>query len=403
MPAKSANFSSAERPLYSYHRALDAVLELGAVPERLLRVFYPLWRVQVEGRQRLSTEFDELEWFLERGIQERVATSAGDLAQLFGLEEPLVRRLLDGLRRIEHLRGAENRLALTALGLASLKDHRRYEDQHTRSQVYFEALGNRPLSSEHDQVPLFERLPEHTAFQAFSTLGRRWEKGVAEQWLAQPDHRHYNLPDEMAQMALIGEEPAYLPVYVVQRRAGKPADLPAFLVFSRLPGLRDAVLEAALNADPLAQNALRLERDGLEQAVENRMRYFHLKTDAWYLNASGPFGPQVMIDGHILQSANEPDDEESNGLTLRNVGRHLLVQDWCVWLTCDDGDLRREAAIEQALEWLQGVEKTPDGEQIARRLEVLSKRLLIETLTVEDVAAEARRRGLGRAQERLAR
>jgi hypothetical protein len=91
-----------ERLLYSPHKALDAVLALGAIPKRLFRIFYPLWRVRVEGRQRLATDFEELEWYMERGIRGRVDLG-GDLAHFFGLEARFVERLVNFLRAIGHI------------------------------------------------------------------------------------------------------------------------------------------------------------------------------------------------------------------------------------------------------------------------------------------------------------
>src|SRR5512133_1798772 len=103
MQMNSPATSSPKYLLYSHYRALDLVQEMGLIPLRLFRVLYPLWRVRVDGRQRIVTEFDELEWYLERGLQDGVFHSVKELATFFGLESVLVQKLSDRARQTGHL------------------------------------------------------------------------------------------------------------------------------------------------------------------------------------------------------------------------------------------------------------------------------------------------------------
>src|SRR5512140_3079588 len=115
MQMNSPASSSPKYLLYSHYRALDLVQEMGLIPLRLFRVLYPLWRVRIEGRQRIVTEFDELEWYLERGLQDAAFKSIKELAAFFGLELVLVQKLVDHARQSGHLSGDDEHLSLTEL------------------------------------------------------------------------------------------------------------------------------------------------------------------------------------------------------------------------------------------------------------------------------------------------
>jgi hypothetical protein len=397
MPVNSPE-NSAKRLLYSYYKALDQVQELGLVPLRLFRVLYPIWRVRVDGRQRVATEFDELEWFMERALQGAALESVAELAAFFGLEQPFVRRLIHFSRAIEHVRGDDEHLILTELGIASIKDRVRYEDQTTSTELYFDALGSAPLSPEHYKIPILEALPTgKTPFQAFTPFDRTWNRDA----LSLIDKKHFNIPDEISAAQLLNPEPAYLPVYFVEARAKEPSSPPRLLVFSQVRGLHDTVLEEAVNREPAVYRALKAKTDSRAEAVSRYFELSGLKKDDWYLNENGPWGAQVMVDGQVFLPDANTDEEESPRLTTRSVGRYALIYDWCIWVLCDDVDVRKQAAAEQLLEWLQGANAKPSQEEIKRKFANLCQRLSIQLLPVKTVLALARQKSLARAAERL--
>lgn len=380
--------------LYSHYKALDQVQELGFIPLRLFRVLYPLWRVRVDGQQRVAAEFDEMEWYLERGMLEAGFTSVTDLAVFFGLEPVFVQRLINSARGIGHISGDDAHLALTELGLASVQERVRYEEQKTSSELYFDALRNVPLTPEHYKIPILEALPPagKTPFQAFYQFDHTWNEDALTQML------QGDLPSEIAAVQLINREPAYMPAYFVEARENKPSSLPGLLVFSQVRGLRDTVLEEAVNRDPMVYRALKAKTDSRAEAVRRYFEQSGLKKDAWYLNENGPWGAQVMVDGQVFSSL---DDDESGRLSLRSVGRYTLIYDWCIWVVCDDANIRKQAAAEQLLEWLQSANATPSPNEIQRKFASLCQRLSIQLLPVKDVLALARKKGFARAAERL--
>ena len=397
MPATSPE-PCAKALLYSPHKALDLAQEAGLVPLRLFRVLYPIWRVRVDGRQRVATEFDELEWFMERGIQGAGLASVGALASFFGLDPALARRLIHFSRTSGHVSGDDEHLSVTELGIASIKARARYEDQTTSAELYFDALGNTPLTPEHFKVPILEALPAgKTPFQAFYPFDRAWDEGA----LKQIDKKRFGLPEEIAAAQLLQAEPAYLPAYFVEAREKDPASPPRLLVFSQVRGLRDTVLEETVNRDPTVYRALKARTDSRAEAVSRYFELSGLKKDDWYLNENGPWGAQVMVDGRVFLPDADADEEENVRLTMRSVGRYALIYGWCIWVMCDDVDVRKQAAAEQLLEWLQGANAKPSPEEIRRKFSYLRQRLSIQSLLFKNVLALARQRGFTRAAERL--
>ncbi len=377
--------------LYHPYKALDMVQEMGYIPVRLFKVLYPLWRVRVEGRQRLSGDFDELEWYLERGIGEAGLASVAELASFFGLEVDFVRRLVDLSRGIGHIRGEDGSLELTALGLASVKEKVRYEERKTATELYFDALGNKPLSAEHYKVPILEALPEKTTFQAFYQFDKTWQPEALSQLKD-------SLPADI-RAELLNREPAYLPAYFVEARGKEPSSPLRLLVFSQVRGLHDSVLQEAVNRDPIVYRALKAKTDSRAEAVRRYFEQSGLKKDAWYLNENGPWGAQVMVDGQVFLPG--ADEDESVRLSVRSVGRYALIYDWCIWVLCDDPSIRNQAAAEQLVDWLQAASARPSREEIQRKIHGLGQRLSIQPPAVSVLLSLARRKGQIRAAERL--
>gem|GEM_PF-1938692 len=403
MPTNYPATSSPKYLLYSHYRALDQVQDMGFIPVRLFRVLYPLWRVHVEGQQRVATDFDELEWTLERGIQDGGLHSVAELASFFGLEQAFVQRMVNFARGLGHISSDDSLFKLTALGTASVQDRARYEDQTTNAELYFDALGSIPLSMEHYKIPILEALPPEgkTPFQAFYQFDHTWNEDALAKMMMSPEKSRFNLPDEVISSHLISRDPVYMPVYFVEAHENKPASPLRLLVFSQVRGLRDTVIEDAVNRDPLVYRTLKAKTDSRFESVRKYFERSGLKKDAWYLNENGPQGAQVMVDGQVFIPGSDLEDAESGRLTLRSVGRYALIYDWCIWVMCDDASIRTQAAAEQLLEWLQGVNTQPAAGEINRKFISLCERLKIPRLPVKDALALARKIGLSRAAERL--
>jgi hypothetical protein len=403
MPINYPATSSRKSLLYSYHKALDQVQELGFVPLRLFRVLYPVWRVQVDGRQRIATDFDELEWYMARGLEEADFHSVSELASFFGVEIDFVQHLINFLRGIGHVVGDDDHLSLTDLGKASIRDRVRYEDQRTSTELYFDALGNIPLTPEHYKIPLIEALPEKTHYQAFYHFDHIWNPNTLDPLVKTPDKKRFNLPDEITDTQVIDRKPAYLPAYLIEaQEKSKSHSSPKLLVFSQVRGLHDTVLEDAVNQNLIVYRALKTRTDSRSGAVSRYFEKIGLKKDSWFLNENGPWGAQVELDMQVFLPEPEKLDEEENiGLAVRSVGRYILIYDWCIWVVCDDVNIRKQAAMEQLAEWLQGINVKPSPQEINQKFASLCQRLDLQRLPLDAVLELARRKGFARAAERI--
>ena len=401
MPANYPATSNPKYLLYSHYKALDQVQEMGLIPVRLFRVLYPLWRVRVEGRQRVATDFDELEWFIERGLHEAGLHSVAELCSFLGLEAAFVERLVGLARKIGHIAGEDGSLSLTPLGLDSVRERVRYEDRKLNTELYFDALGNMPLTPEHYKIPILESLPEKTPFQAFYQFDHVWSMDALEQMPKSPDRHLLNLPEAVSSAQLVSQEPVYMPVYFVEARENKPSGALHLMVFSQVRGLRDTTLEYAVNRDPKVFRALAARTNNRAESVQRHFEQSGLRKDAWYLNENGPWGAQVMVDGDVFLPGPDGDEDENGRLTLRSVGRYTLIFDWCIWVMCDDPKIRAQAAAEQLLEWLQNANIRPSQFETRQKIVSIGQRLRVENPSIQDLLAQARRNGLSRAAERL--
>ena len=400
------NFPAVSKPkylLYSYYKALDYVQAQGLLPQRLFRVLYPLWRVRVQGQQKVATEFDELEWFLERGLQEMGLHSVTDLAAFFGLEFDFVQRLVDSARRIGHLRGENDRLELTDLGIESVRDRVRYDLQKSSVDLYFDGLGCSPLSPEHAKIPILDDISgmAKSPFQAFSQFGQEWRPEALSEFLADTSRHDFLLPGQVSTSGLLSPEPVYMPAYFVEAQENKPGSPLRLLAFSQVKGLRDTALEDAVNRNPTVFRALKAKTGSRPDEIRRYFEQSGLKKDAWYLNEKGPWGAQVMVDGQVFLPNGDSDEETPGRLALRSVGRYALIYDWCIWVMCDDAGIRKQAAIEQLLEWLQNVNVTPAQIEISTKFASICHRLSLPQPAYDQVLLFARQRGLGRAAARL--
>ncbi len=403
MPANSNNASASERLLYSHHKVLDNVLNMEAVPQRLFRIFYPIWRVHVEGRQRIPQDFEELEWFIERGLHEAQLGSIEELCQYFGLKQRFVEKLVHFLQGINHIKNEQGQLTLTELGQESVRQRVRILEQDTSAMLYFDGFGSKPLSRDHYQIPFYGNLPEISPFRAIHNFGRQWDKKELDDLLNQSDRAQFGIWDEVTHLEAIGYDLVYLPVYIV-RHSNRRQDLLPCLAYSRIRNIRDTILEEIVNHDPLIRVPLQdANQNDLAPAVEQSLSQLGLVQNDYYLQREGPWGPQVMVDAGALKRLEHRygQGEKNRLLTIGNIGRYLLAREWCVWITCDDAEVRQRAAVEQLLEWLQHVSAKPTGEDLQQRLRVMRDRLRIKPVSVDTLMDEATQRGLGRALERL--
>lgn len=304
--------------LYSYEQALDAVADLGVIPQRLWKVLYPLYRVEIETDQRSETNFNSIEKRLLTAIAQAELRSVEDLARFFALDQRLVKNLVNRLQAIGHIELAHAPLTITELGLDSLRNGRAQSQLLTRHVLYFDAINCQPLLRDHykpgvqvytlDEIEALRNETETLRdFEQIAYIFLRWDETAIERLKARPDYYAYNLPDEIKIDTLHIRDDrdvdrlrdvVYLPVYAIERQPDERSEIPPILAFSRVKGYRDLILEKGLNSnndDVLGSIFQGKILDDLQKVVTTHLRNQGHTDDEWVFVPNGSHGPEVQL------------------------------------------------------------------------------------------------------------
>ena len=407
MHAKSDSSSPPDKLLYSYQKALDETVKHGASPRRLFRVLYPIRALVVQGRQRVSTDMEEIQWFIERAIQQADLTAPEELELFFGLDNKAIRAMLSFLEKIGHLVRVSGRLKLTKLGEESVAHHVSFQERDTQFKLYFDAFGNRPLRQEHYRIRFYENLPEQPGYWIFPPWFRQWDADSLTELIRRKDRSHYGVMDEISSISPTTEESIlYMPVHVVERQVDveETADLPVYLVFNTLPGYRDTELELSINQDLIILDWLRSTSADLLDALGKRLDMFGLGSKDYRIEQDPVWGIKVFIDPAVIsrQDGKSFSGGANQRITINHIGRYLLASEWCVLLTCDDYTIRQEAGVQDCLEMLEFSYSDPSLDDVRRSISMVNRRLNLPTdISVNMLFEEANRRKMDRAASRL--
>src|SRR6266700_3279619 len=248
--------------LYHPQRIIeDAQKEPGLAPVRLLALFFPLWRVELEGTFREQKPYALLEEYFERGIFEGQLQTIEELSAFFGIDSRLVAKVLDFLQTIEHVQYEQGRWFLRPLGQESLHEGQKYIPKKNRQEFYFEAFQCQPLTREHyDQMQV---CTEHEAEELVARYDRSrrgyrcerlfsfhpWNAVAIDDLAHRSDRDQYNLRKEISSIHQVGPpELVYLPIYLIEAR--KSNNQRIYLAYSRIRGRRDRFFEYIVNNYP---------------------------------------------------------------------------------------------------------------------------------------------------------
>lgn len=398
--------SPPERYLYSYQKALDETLGLGTLPRRLFRVLYPIRIIEVHGKQRIATDMEEIQRYIERAIHEAGLTTSEELQAFLGLDAQFVDKFLLFLTQIGHLTTMDNKLALTLLGLDSLEAGVCYQEYETNFMLYFDALGNQPLSQEHFRVKVYESISDNMGFWIFPPIFHSWDPNSIAKLQKQSDKSRYGLLDEVVTVISSREDKiVYMPVYIVERAIDVPlgSNLPLYLVFNTVKGYRDFELEQALNGDSISINWLKNAGEPLGVALNSKLDTIGIKIKNSQLRQNPLVGIELVLNTEDISHGNSSSSVElEKNITVQRIGKYLLASEWCVWLTCDDPGIRLEAGIQNCLEWLEYSFSKPEVKAISQFIEIVNKRLVTNpAITISRLREEAKKRDMYRAKERL--
>lgn len=330
---------------YPCERALeDAVYERGFAPTRLFRILLPIWSVEIRADITEGEPYALIDRFLERGIAEAGLTGRDDLSRFFGLDPVVVDRALRFLSAVGHVGGQDGALALTDLGLRSLRDGRRYEvTRQDRRTLYFDAFGSRPLIRAYYNGADVTFLPGPSSaddrfvpMQSFQLGGFR-EEALTD--LTRDPHRdRYNLPERVDAPTLV-DRPwlVYLPMYVV--RALSSGGRPCYLAYTQVTD----------TAEPY-MTGLCAETPELTATFEAEVADDHHdgeRARAW-LTGNGLDTDTLRRHGGAWRSTLPAAAFGGDPLRLSKIGSYVVFRDGTLLqVRCADRDIRERALLER--------------------------------------------------------
>ncbi len=407
MQGNSKNFLQVDKLLYSHQKALNELIALGLIPQRLFRILYPVRIVDVFGKQRFSSNIEESQWFVERGIHEAKLSSIDDLAEYLGLDHQFIKKMLAFLKQINHLEIDNGKLSLTELGIRSVQEQICYQEQETNFRLFFDAFGNYPLLQEHMRIKHLDEIPENIPFHPPLPIFPEWDSKSLSDLHHRSDRYRYGLMDEVSQIGHSQvDKIIYMPVYIIERKVRRTdtAGVPNYLAFSSIPGYRDFELERIVNEVPEVLNWLSLlKRESPEEAIRKRMQGLNIEKGSFEIVLESVLGIEVIVNGNAISTAKKNTNlDQSNRLTINSIGKYLLATDWCIWVTSNDESIRRRAAVQQTLEWLHNSVAPPQRGDIEKFIIEINNRLSVKSpITRNELMTEAIKEGLFTAIDRL--
>ena len=381
---------------YVVDRALDSVADQpGIRPVRVHRIAFPLHVAEVSARVAVREPFDLLDRYVGLAIAECELRSVAEISSYLGITPDIVHRVLRFLGEISHVTGADGALALTELGLRAARDETRYTPKEDRLTLYFDGVRCSPLPSR-----LYGRgvraLDRETAFGQHRFRLFEHATGFSADAVtalaARADRARYNLPDEHEGVRPLGFDRAFLPCYLIRAVASS--------------GYQSLVFTAADSAasDPYLEEIFR-SWSALEQAMlaeDNSQTKLRAELSRWLdernmsltqLSLAGEAVPRLVLPASHFPAGDSPVKAKGE-FPLRQVGSYVTPHSFVLQLWCDSMKVRREAALQRALEYADSYRR--DESNVTAFLEQVSARLAIDpVLAIADLRAYARRTGRG--------
>ncbi len=390
-------------PLFSTQRALEAVQAIdGLWPVRLITILYPLWEVEITGRQERSFPYELLEQFVVRGIVDGKLLSADELSTFFGLDRGLVDKILTRLQTLDQVRQEDGIFIITELGHKSLKEGVIHRNLETRRKLYFEACDGKPLPQRHYKLHIMSEIEA----KAYSNHHMKrfyhfwpWQPNSLHALVQQPERSNFNLPDEVIDPQVVAVTPVYLPMYIIeahQQNNLKNSDT-TYVVLNRLQGLRDDFFEDIINSGCDIINALYADAmDNVKKLMEGRIARWGISEHIVNLNKLSPDSDLwrvVVASAGFQRSGMEP--------SLVDIGKFKLVKGYCLQIWSNDRHLRRRAAYEQALTTIMYWQRPATQQTVDKLLEGLASRLETGKLTLAELWKQANKNDASEVMDKL--
>lgn len=386
--------------------AEDALYGMGAAPTRLCRLLLPVWRMQVRSTVYDTEPYDLIDRFVAAAIASGGLESVEEIAAFYGLDPAVVGGAVRFLVSVGHL-SRDGRLALTEIGLRSVRDGRRYRRAlEDCRQLYFDGFAYRPLTTCYydDRTVTFVEGTEQEDFTPvlrFPPLGPGPDALDALAELPANERARFNLPEQVVAPSL-AEAPrlVHLPAYVV--RAVHKTGAVEYLAYTQASDEADPewsrACTAAVEVAALMENEYQSgDRAGEEHAARRWIESVFAGTPGI---RQASFGWRdgvltVALPAAVFAGERMP----------RHVGS-LVTMDgaWFFRLWCNDMGVRETGLLDLADRFL-GSRPRMDPNTATKRLARFARQLgfgALSPATIGELAREAGRNALAAQLDRLA-
>jgi hypothetical protein len=381
---------------YAVDRALDSITDQpGIRPVRVHRIAFPLHVADVSATIATREPFDLLDRYVGLAIAECEFHSVAEISGYLGITPDIVDRVLRFLKEIGHITGADGTLALTEFGLRAARDETRYTPKEDRLKLHFDGVRCSPLPSR-----LYRR-GVRTLDRATALGQRRFRlfqhaAGFSAQAVTalagRPDRAEYNLPDEHQDLRLLGTDEAFLPCYLI--RAVACSGYQSLVFTAADSAASDPYLEEILRSWPALDQAMLTEDNSQTELRAELSKWLNERNLSFtQLSLVGEAVPRLVLPASHFPTADAPVKAKGE-FPFRQVGSYLTPHSFVLQLWCQDMNVRREAALQRALEYADSSRR--DHADLTAFLKQVSARLAIDReLIMADLHAYARRTGRG--------
>jgi hypothetical protein len=372
------------RLIYPARRAIEhAVAIPGVRPTRFFAVLWPLWQVETTAQVYEEQAYEMLDRFIVRGVLEAGLSGIDELARFLGLQPPLVRRCLSFLGLIGHVKVEHGTVTLTELGLHSARTGVRLVPKEGRQRLLIDRFTMRPLPRSHYDGSITvltkpevnpEDVADRTRFlPLFSPAPFRPD--VVQQLAQRADRAQFNLPSQLRNLAIVGEQDVYLPAYLIETGSGE------LLAYTGVGDRRDEFMEALCRDVATIWQLISAETGGNPNEIWRQ----------WLMEKDVRHGSLRQLHNGVWRATLPPEAFGSPPqLPLSRLGSFELRRHHFLQLWCHDTKLRRRAMLDRALglAQLRAVKTFTD---LTTRLETLARQLDVAAPTIAELRKHALR------------
>lgn len=330
-----------KRLIYPATRAIENAASLpGIRPIRFFPVLWPLWQVETSADIYEKQDFEIIDHFIVRSIEEAGIRDRGELIRFLHLPEGIVDRCLTFLAMIGHVTIAGPSLQLTDLGRKSVQDGIRYVAATSRLTLLLDRVTGRPLPRRYyGDVPILdtteiqdEQLADRTRFLEIFNY-QPFDPNLLP-WLENhPDRVEFNLPSQLRNLRSEGVRQGFMPSYLIET-----ADH-GILAYTNAAEQRDRFLEDLYTKTSIAHL---IEATGISDPRETWRK--------WLTNSDLAAFGDLRQNNDVWQLILKPATfGPSAKLPLARIGSYHVRDNHFLQYWCADPSTRQQALAERAL------------------------------------------------------